>query len=99
MTAQQVAVGAAKRPGAREVFTLVDDVPGQSHNILRLPARFRQYGNDVGQRLARLPDEIVRFEFAVRVPAQLSGKEYDPACRRDPVRVSARLPPRRWLQN
>ena len=99
MAADHLAVGAAQRREARQIFILVDDVPGQPCDMLRPPACFGQHRHDVGQCLPRLSHELVRFERAVCVPSHLPGDKDDPPCRGDAVRVAARLCPRRWLEN
>jgi len=40
-----------------------------------LCAALTQYSHNVVQRLARLIDEVVRFEFGLGVPADLAGDE------------------------
>src|SRR4029453_19401858 len=58
-----------------------------------------EYCQHVGKCLPDLADEVVGFELAVRVPADLaSHRDHDPACR-NAVDIAPRKRPTRRLQN
>jgi hypothetical protein len=59
--------------------------------------RFRKNRDDVSQRLFDLRDEITANQFALLVPADLSGDENLPALRGDAVGVTFRRSPARGL--
>ena len=51
MPANHRAVGFADLAKASEIFVLVGDIPGETHDALGPRAGLGQYGDDVGQRL------------------------------------------------
>ena len=97
--ADQLAIGGAQRATAREVFTLVDDVPGHSHEVLGAAAGFGEHRHDVRQRLPRLADEIRRLELLGRIPADLAADEHEPPARRRAVGVTLGRGPSGGLQH
>src|SRR5262249_35339768 len=98
MPAHDGAVGDADVLQGREIFLLVDHVPGEPHDVLRSSAGLRQHLDDVLQRLLELAGEVVRFPLALAGPADLSGDEDELAARDDAVGEAARFRPRRRLQ-
>src|SRR5260221_1465896 len=87
------AVGDADVLQRREIFLLVEHVPREAHDVLRLAAGLRQDFGDVLQRLLELAGEVVRFPFAFTGPADLAGDEDELAAGRDAVGEAARLGP------
>src|SRR6185503_19768617 len=82
-----------------QVFLLVEDVPGQANDVLRLAVGFREHGEDVLDGLPELPCEIARLPFAFAGPADLPGDEDEVALGGDAVREAFRSRPAGRLQN
>src|SRR5207249_8714122 len=66
--AHHVAIGDAEFALRGDIFTLVDDIPGHAHDVLRLPAGLAEHGDHVGERGLRLSYEVVRLELLAGVP-------------------------------
>jgi hypothetical protein len=61
--------------------------------VLGLRLHCGEHGDDVVQRLPRLCGEVVAVEHALRVPADLAGREQQAAARGDAVGTAARTRP------
>src|SRR5436190_3775310 len=85
MPAHDGAVSDADVLQGREIFLLVDHIPGQPHDVLRLAVRLCEHLDDVLQRLLELAGEVARFPSSLAGPADLSGDEDELAAGGDAV--------------
>src|SRR5262245_61354149 len=99
MLADDLAIGLADAFQIARIFLLVGEIPGHRGDVMRLAAGRTHDGNDILQRLLDLPDEIVGFELALAVPADLAADEYQPPLRLDAVGVADRSGPALRLQD
>jgi len=93
MPPDDAAVDLPDLPPARDIFALVGDIPRHPCEVLGPRAAGAQHGDDVGERLLDLGDEIVALELAARVPADLSGHEDGAPPGGNAVRVASRPRP------
>src|SRR5690606_11329963 len=88
MLADDLAVDLPQIVAAREVFVLVDDIPGHADNMLGAGARLCKYTNDVPEALPGLIGEVVALESRFGIPANLAGNENHASLRGDAVRIA-----------
>src|SRR4029077_6812971 len=93
MPAHQLAVGGADFLQRRQIFLLVEHVPGQPHDVLGFAFGLFQDGNYIQERLAELAGEVAPPPFALGLPADLAGDEPQRAARRDAVGEALRPRP------
>src|SRR5256885_4459236 len=99
MPAHQLAIRCSDIAQRGEIFLLVEHIPGEPHDVMRLAARLGQDLEDVGDRLAELAGEVARSPFALRRPANLAGDEDQAAFRHDAVGVALGARPAGRLQD
>ncbi len=83
-------IGGADFGKTVQVVTLVKDVPGQAHDVLRSCISFLQDGDNVFQRPLNLAHEVVRLELLLSIPADLACNKNLPAGCGNAVGISAR---------
>src|SRR5689334_21049066 len=85
MAAHQLPIRLADASQGIQILLLVEDVPGEAHDVLRLAVRLLQDIEDVLQSLPELAGEAALPPFALAGPADLAGDEHELAARGDAV--------------